>query len=153
MKRFRTVLFSLAASAVLLAGAAQAQNIPGLGGGGTSRSIPGLGGQLPGGGMSGSGMSGLGGAALPSVSSAGTANTTGILSYCVQNNYLQGGTATSALSSLSGRSGVQSTSAFSAGQQGQLETGNGSMFSMSGLPTQVRSKVCDMVLQHAQSMM
>jgi hypothetical protein len=92
------------------------------------------------------------GQALPSVSSAGTANTTGVLSYCVKNNYIKGDAATSALSSLTGKSVVQSSSAFSAGQQGQLETGNGSMVSMSGLQEQAKSKLCDMVLQHAQSM-
>lgn len=148
MMRFRTVLLSLAASTLMSAGAAQAQNIPGFGGGSSSGSVPGLGGQLPGG-----GSSGLMGQALPNVSSAGTANTTGVLSYCVKNNYLQGNTARSALSSLTGKGGVQSSSAFSAGQQGQLETGNGSMFSMSGLQAQAKSKLCDMVLQHAQSLL
>ncbi len=147
MMRFFTVLLSLAAAAFMLAVAAQAQNIPGLGGGNASGSVPGLGGQLPG------GVSGLMGQALPNVSSAGAANTSGILSYCVTNNYLKGDGATSALSRLTGKSGVQSSSAFSAGQQGQLETGNGSMFSLGGLQDQAKSKLCDMVLQHAQSML
>lgn len=134
--RFRAILLFLTASALLLAGAAQAQNIPGLGG------------QLPSG-----ASSGLLGQALPNVSSAGAANTSGVLSYCVQNNLLQGNAATSALSNLSGRSGVQSSSAFSAGQQGQLDTGNGNMFSMSGLQDQAKSKLCDLILQHAQSLL
>jgi hypothetical protein len=134
--RVRAILLSLTAPALLLASAAQAQNIPGLGG------------QLPGG-----AASGLLGQALPNVSSAGTANTSGVLSYCVQNNLLHGSAATSALSSLSGKSGVQSSPAFSAGQQGQLDTGNGNMFSMSGLQDQAKSKLCDMVLQHAQSLL
>jgi hypothetical protein len=136
MMRFCTVLLSLTTSALMSAGAAQAQNIPGVGG------------QLPGG-----VSSALMGQALPNVSLAGTANTTGILSYCVKNNYLQGSAATSVLSSLTGKSGVQSSSAFSAGQQGQLETGNGGMFSMSGLQGQAKFKLCDMVLQHAQAML
>jgi hypothetical protein len=135
MIRFCAVVLSLTVSTLMVAGAVQAQGIPGVGG------------QLPG------GASGLIGQALPNVSSAGTSNTAGVLSYCVKNNYLKGDTATSALSSLSGKSGVQSSGAFSAGQQGQLETGKGSMFSLSGLQSEAKSKLCDMVLQHAQSML
>jgi hypothetical protein len=135
MMRFCAVVLSLTVSTFMVVGTVQAQNVPGLGG------------QLPG------GASELIGKALPNVSSAGTNNTAGVLSFCVKNNYLKGNTAASALSSLSGKSGVQSSSAFSAGQQGQLETGNGSMFSLSGLQSQAKSKLCDMVLQHAQSML
>jgi hypothetical protein len=134
MMRFCAVVLSLSVSTLIVAGTAQAQ-------------IPGVGGQLPG------GASGLIGQALPNVASAGTNNTAGVLSYCVKNNLLKGNAATSALGSLSGKSGVQSSSAFSAGQKGQLETGNGNTFSLSGLQDQAKSKLCDMVLQHAQSML
>lgn len=135
MTRYHAALLSLTLSSLLLASAARAENIPGLGG------------QLP------SGTSDLMGQALPSVSSAGTANTAGVLSFCVKNNVLKGNAATSVLNSLSGKSGVQSSNAFSAGQKGQLETGNGNMFSMSGLKDKAKSKICDMVLQHGQSLL
>ena len=144
MRQYFRLAF-LTATGLMISAAAPAQGIPGIGGG--TSSVPGIGNQLPG------GASGLVGQVLPNVSSAGTANTTGVLSYCVQNNYLQGDSASSVLSSLTGKSGVQSSSAFTAGQQGQLETGNGNMFSLSGLQDQAKSKLCNMVLQHAQSML
>ena len=126
------LLFLSAAFGLSSIGVVQAQNIPNIGG------------------------SSLLGQGLPNVSSASTSNTAGILSYCVKNNYLNGDTASSAssvLSKLTAKSGVQSSSGFSAGQQGNLETGNGGMFSVSGMEDKAKSKLCDMVLQHAQSML
>ena len=132
MTRFCGALIVLAVLGIMPYGALRAQNLSNFGGGG---------------------MLGQG---LPNVSSAGTSNTAGVLSYCVKNNYLKGDgaqSATSALSTLTGKSGTQSSDGFTAGQQGNLETGNGGNFSMSGLQDQAKSKVCDMVLQHAQSML
>lgn len=127
--RSRAVV-ALTALSLLSAGAARAQ-FPGIGGG----------------------TSDLMGQALPNVSSASAGNTAGVLSYCVKNNILKGNTATSVLSSLSGRSGVQSSSAFDTGKKGQLETGNGNLFSLGGLKEKAKTKVCDMVLQHGQSLL
>lgn len=124
---------------------ALAQQLPGMGGnasGSVSKALGGL-----------SGGGGLTGQMLPSLSSASTGNIAGILSYCVQNNDLQGSAATTTLNALTHKSGVTSSSAYTAGQQGQLETGNGNSFSLSGLTQQVKTKVCGMALQHAKSLL
>ena len=105
--------------------------------------------QLPGMG----GGAGLAGQMLPSLSSASTGNVAGILSYCVQNNDLQGSAATTTLDALTHKNGVTSSSAYTAGQQGQLETGSGQSFSLSGVQQQVKTKVCGMALEHAKSLL
>lgn len=140
MVRIGAVLVVLSASLVAGGLPAAAQTIPGLGGSGSSGSsgVAGLAGQLT-------------GQTLPSVSSASTNNTAGVLSYCVKNKYLKAQNATSVLSRLTGSSATQSSSAFATGQQGNLETGNGSLFSLDSLKDKAREKVCDMVLEHAQS--
>lgn len=146
MTQLERAALSLAVLVLLAPVAAPAQVLPGYGAG-YSSPAPSLGDSM-------SGVpSGVIGHALPSVASAGTANTTGVLSYCLQHNYLSGSGAASVLSGLSGRGGVQSSSAFSAGRQGQLETGGGGMFSISGLKDQAKTRMCDMVLQHAKSML
>lgn len=111
-----------------------------------AQTMPGFGGSLS------DGVTGLMKQGLPNVSQAGAANTAGVLSYCVKNNFLQGDAATSVMNRLAGKTDVQSSSAFSLGQQGQLETGNGNSFSLSGLKEQAKSKLCDLVLEHAQSL-
>ena len=110
-----------------------------------------------GGGSSGGGTGGLG--ALPSVDQAGAGNTAGVLQYCVRNNYVSGGTASSVkdslLSKVSGSGGGTNDSGYKAGNNGQLETGNGQSYSLggSGIKEQVTHKVCDLVLQHAKSLL
>ena len=115
------------------------------------------------GGMSslGGSLGGLLGKAGPAVSSAPTSNLSGLLTYCVQNNVLQGSSAssaTSALGSLTGRRGVSTTEpgyaqGYAQGARGTLESGNGNALSLNSLPAPARSKVCDMVLSRAKSMM
>jgi Protein of unknown function (DUF2501) len=123
---------------------ALAQQLPGIGGNGSvSKALGGLSG----------GAGGLAGQMLPSLSSASTGNIAGILSYCVQNNDLQGSAATTTLDALTHKTGVTTSSAYTAGQQGQLETGSGNSLSLSGLTQQVKTKVCGMALQHAKSLL
>jgi hypothetical protein len=128
-----------------------------------------LSGQSGGSSMGGmSGVSGIGGSlggllgkAGPAISSAPTSNLSGLLTYCVQNNVLQGSnasSATSALGSLTGRQGVSTTQpgyaqGYGQGARGTLESGNGNALSLNSLPAPARSKVCDMVLSRAKSMM
>ncbi|MCP1248608.1 YjjA family protein [Gluconobacter oxydans] len=90
---------------------------------------------------------------LPNISSASTGNVAGVLSYCVQNNYLSGSGATSALSSLTGKQDVTSSSDYTAGQQGQLLTGDSNAFSLSSLKGQMKQKVCNMVLSRAKNLL
>lgn len=114
-----------------------------------AQSIPGLGSKSSGGGLSGlaGGASGL----LPSVSSTSAGNAAGVLSYCVKNKILGGAGATSALSGLLGQKGVKSSKGYAAGQRGDLITGEGNSFSLASAKGKVKSKMCDLVLQHAHS--
>ena len=126
-----------------------AQSLPGMGGGssGLSGAASGLMGNSMGSSM-GSGTMGL-----PSLSSSSTSNVAGVLSYCVKNNIIQGSSATSTLSTLTGQSGVASSSGYAAGEQGNIQSGSGSDFSLSGASAQVKTKACNLVLQHAQSLL
>lgn len=123
---------------------AQAQSLPGVDSAGSAMS-----------GMTG-GMgnmaSGAMGSMLPNVSSASMGNVAGVLSYCVQNNYLNGSGATSALGSLTGKQDVTSSSDYTAGQQGQLLTGGDNPFSLSSLTSGIKKKVCNMVLDRAKNL-
>ena len=104
------------------------------------------------------GLGGLGGG-LPSVNNASPTNLAGIIQYCIRNNYLSGGAASSVKDSLLGKvtgSHQGSTdSAFRAGNSGLLETGQGQSFGLGGggLKAQVTRKVCSLVLQRAKSML
>jgi hypothetical protein len=111
--------------------------------------------QLPGGlnGLTG-GLTG----GLPSVSQADPANIAGLLQYCVQNDYLSSGVAGPSESGLLAKvPGAQQNSDYSAGSSGLLQTGNGKSFNLGSLTGDVKSqvshKVCDMVLQHAKSLL
>jgi Protein of unknown function (DUF2501) len=102
-------------------------------------------------------LGGLGGS-LPSVTKAGPGNTAGVLQYCIQNNYLSdtaAGPAKNAL--LTHVPGSSQSSDFTAGSSGLLQTGNGQSFNLGGdsggIKSQMTHKVCDMVLQHAKSLL
>ena len=102
------------------------------------------------------GGSGLPGGALPSVNQASPGNLAGVLQYCVKNNYLNGGSASSVAQSLLGRQqGGTRDSGFSSGENGILQSGNGQGFALGGggIKQQVTHKVCDMVLQHGKSLL
>ena len=114
-----------------------------------------------GGGQDSGGSNALGGltGGLPSVSQASPSNTAGVLQYCVRNNYVSGGAANSVkdsiLSKVTGSGQGTNDSGFKAGNNGMLETGNGQNFNLSGggIKEQVTNKVCDLVLQHAKSLL
>ena len=104
------------------------------------------------------GLGGLGGG-VPSVNNASPTNLAGIIQYCIRNNYLSGGAASSVKDSLLGKvtgSRQGSTdSGFSSGNRGLLETGQGQSFGLGGggIKSQVTRKVCSLVLQRAKSML
>ncbi|WBO22093.1 DUF2501 domain-containing protein [Sphingomonas abietis] len=114
-----------------------------------------LGGGALGGSLGGSlgGLSGLGGGAgllSGGVSSIGAGNAAGLLGYCVKRKLLGGGDAASVLGRLTGQKGVTGSKGYAAGQDGQIVTQNGA-FSLDGVKDKVKGKVCNMVLDHAQS--
>jgi Protein of unknown function (DUF2501) len=114
-------------------------------------------------GVLGSGQGGAGNAlgglsgGLPSVTQAGPANTAGVLQYCIQNNYLNGGIAGSAKDALLGKvPSASQSSDFQSGSSGLLQTGNGQSFNLGdtgSIKSQLTQKLCDMVLQHAKSLL
>ncbi|MFT9015802.1 MAG: YjjA family protein [Acetobacter sp.] len=148
--RYSHGIFACLTAIGVLASSAHAQSIPGMGsaenamGGMTGNSMSGMGSSM------GSGMmSGM----LPNLSSASSGNIAGVLSYCVQNNYLSGSGATSALSGLTSKAGLTSSSDYTAGQNGQLLTGESNPFSLSTLKSGLKQKVCSMVLNRAQNLL
>ena len=160
--KFSFAAAAFAAVGILSAPAAQAQlsgMLQGaLGGGQSSPATPGMGSM---GGMGNSMGSGMG---MPSLGAAPPTNLAGILQYCIQNNYLGGGVSPSSASSVQqslldkytgSSSAPESNSGFASGSNGILDTGNGNSMSLggSGLKAQLTQKICDQVLQHAQSML
>ncbi len=96
-------------------------------------------------------LGGMGGLA-PDVSSVGAGNAAGVIGYCVKNKYLgEGSMAGSVMSRLKGQGATQNPG-YAAGQGGMLQMGGGSTFSMDSLKGKIKTKVCDMVLTHAQSL-
>ena len=100
---------------------------------------------------------GGGALAIPSVNQASPSNIAGVLQYCVQNNYVSGSSASSVKDSLVNKvTGPSRTPdrQFQQGNNGILDTGNGSNFSLGGgIKEQVTKKVCDLALSHAKSLL
>jgi type IV secretory pathway TrbL component len=96
-------------------------------------------------------LSGVLGGALPDVASVGAGNAAGVLSYCVKNKLTNATNASSVLGKLTGKPGVKESSGFSLGQSGTLQTDK-STLSLGSLKGKVKSKLCDMVLDHATSL-
>jgi hypothetical protein len=94
---------------------------------------------------------------MPSVTSAGPGNVAGVLQFCVKNNYLSGGSASSVSSSLLGKVSGKGTSdgGYQSGSKGLLDTGNGHSYSLGGggIKEQITRKACDQVLQRGKSML
>lgn len=164
----RTIRLALAAAALtpIAAGPAAAQqaNAPASQYGG----LAGLLGQgATGSGNGLSGLSGLSGLGLPSLGSSGMGNVAGLLGYCLKNRLLGANTvagtaapgtdataatspAATVLSQLTGQRNATSAPGYAAGQAGQIQAG-GQTLSLDSLKGQVKTKVCDMVLQRATS--
>lgn len=120
------------------------------------------------------GALGGGGATLPGLGSASAGNVTGLLSYCVKNKIVSRmGANGGVLASLQGRPDAVQSPDYKAGIAGNLlgghaaNAGNGSTGGMLGnltgaaqkplsldsLPTGLRTKACDMILNRAKSLL
>ena len=86
---------------------------------------------------------------VPSMSSISPGNAAGVLGYCVKNKVLSGGSATNVLGGLMKKPGITSSSGYSAGQAGNILTGQGQKFSLNQVPDQMKSKACNAVLKQA----
>ncbi|WP_028225266.1 DUF2501 domain-containing protein [Paraburkholderia ferrariae] len=105
------------------------------------------------------GLGGLGGA-VPgaSLSSNSLGNVTGLLQYCIKNNYLSGSSAGSVKDSLLSKlpGGENTTdSGYTQGSNGILTASNGSQVDLSGggLKEAATRQVCDKILSQAKSML
>ena len=136
---------TLAAAACLSLPAAHAQ----LGdllknSGGTSGAAGGLGGLE-------SAMSGQ------SLSSGSLGNVTGIIEYCMKNNYLSGSGASSVKDSLMSKLGgsASSDSGYTDGAKGILSSSSGQKVDLSGggMKEQVTKEVCNKILEQGKSML
>ncbi len=118
-------------------------------GSGATQNSNGLGGNLGGlGGALGSGTS-----LMPS----STGNLAGVLQFCIQNQYLGGGSATSVKDQLLGKLGgsPQSDGGFTSGSSGIVDAGNGKTLDLSGggVKQQLTKQICDKVLTRAKSLL
>jgi len=114
------------------------------------------------GGQAGNALGSLGsaGAALsgPSVTSNSLGNVTGLLTFCIKNNFLSADTAGSVKDSLLGKlpGGANTTdNGYQQGSSGILTAGNGSQLDLSGggLKQAATRQVCNQVLSQAKTML
>ena len=104
-------------------------------------------------------MGGLlgGGGALPQIGGIGAGNAAGLLGYCVKNRLLgAGGSATGAagvLGRLAGQRAVRDQPGYAAGQAGQVQTPGGQALSLDALRGQVKTQVCNLVLNRAKALL
>ena len=147
--------FATAAHAQLSMDAVKGQ----LGGGAAEQSgssagsaAQGLGGALGGG--DSSALSALGGG---SASAGSAGNAAGVLEFCIKNNYLSGGDASSVKDQLMGKLGgsekASSDESYTKGAEGILTGGNGKSVDLSGggLKEEITRKACDQVLEQGKS--
>ena len=115
------------------------------------------------GGSSG-GLGGLGGIgnALSgqSITSGSASNVAGVLQFCIKNNYISGGSASSVKDSLmsklpGGSSSASSDPGYTDGAKGILSSSNGQQLDLSGggLKEQATKQICDKILAQGKSML
>ncbi|WP_294260354.1 DUF2501 domain-containing protein [uncultured Comamonas sp.] len=126
-----------------------------LGGGAaeSSSSAPGLGGMLGGSGGS-SALSALG---LGNLSSGTASNAAGVLTYCMKNNYLNADKAAQVKNQLLGKLGLgqkeePKDQGYQNGLMGMVTGADGKSFSLDKVKSNLKEKACDLVLDHAKSL-
>ncbi|OWT73414.1 MULTISPECIES: DUF2501 domain-containing protein [unclassified Achromobacter] len=154
MKRHSVLRCGAITLALALAGPAAAQSLKQLegvlGGSGHGASTDS--------GSSGGATSALGDLASGNLKSGSLGNATGVLQYCIKNNYLSGNGVTSLkdklTSRITGSSGqpAEKNDDYLSGAKGLLKTGDGKSVDLSGsgLKEQVTKKACDAVLAQAK---
>lgn len=96
----------------------------------------------------------LGGGAMPSITSGVGGNAAGVLQYCVKNNYLNAGAASSVKDKLLGKVSGQSDqkAGYDKGATGILTGSDGTSLDFKSIPDKARRKGCDYVLSNAKSL-
>ncbi|WP_051481309.1 MULTISPECIES: DUF2501 domain-containing protein [Paraburkholderia] len=104
-------------------------------------------------------LGGLGNSlSAPSLTSNSLGNVTGVLQYCIKNNYLNADAASNVKDSLLGKlpGGANTTdSGYTQGTSGILTAGNGQKLDLTGggLKEEATKQVCDKILSQAKSML
>lgn len=159
MMMFHRCCAATLVSALLLgAPSAYAQLGDMLGGGGNS----GSGGM---GGLGGGGLGGMGGGGLlpgQSMTAGTTGNAAGVLSFCIKNNYLGGGTEgirDNLMGKIPGQQ-PKSDPGYLDGAQGILDSGNGNRLDLNtvgnaspDLKKKITKQACDQVLKQSKSIL
>jgi hypothetical protein len=102
-------------------------------------------------------LKGMAGMASSPMASGSMGNVTGLLQYCIGNNYLSGDSAASVKDQLLGKlpGGEQNEDpGYTDGQKGVLHGSNGNLMDLSGgggLTADVTKKACDVVLAQGKS--
>lgn len=102
-------------------------------------------------------MGSKGTSATPDLTSVGTGNIAGVVTYCAKNNYLGGGAASvkdKLLGKLGGERKAKSDAGYQEGLKGILGGKSGQKMDLggSGLKAQLTEKVCDQVLTYGKSL-
>jgi len=163
MLTLRTAGLVLFSSSLLLGATAHSQLLDAVKGavGGASSSS---GASSSGGGLLGGLGGAAGGTAMPSLSSVGTGNLTGVLTYCMQNKYVGGSDAKNVqsqlMSKLGGQGKAQSDPGYKQGLSGILGGNSGQTMDLNagggnsgGLKQQVTDAACEQVLKYGKSML
>ncbi|HTJ91786.1 MAG TPA: DUF2501 domain-containing protein [Pararobbsia sp.] len=94
------------------------------------------------------------------LSSGSLGNVTGVVEYCIKNNYLGSSTGASGIkdqlmSKLSSKGAPTSDPGYTDGAKGVLDSGNGKQLDLSGggLKAEATKQVCDKILSQAKSML
>lgn len=151
----RSIVAALLVAALFSASPARAQFGDLLKKGGDNTSSGGLGGLGDVGGALGGALGGK------SAASGSLGNVTGLLEFCIKNNYLGGGAASikdSLMGKLGGGSAAKADNDYKAGGMGILKSADGKQLDLSGagaggLKEKVTKQACDAVLSQAKSFM
>lgn len=92
--------------------------------------------------------------AMPALGTSTIGNAAGVLQYCIKNNYLAGGEATSIKDKLLGQITGQKPqqTGYANGAKGLLQGEDGKSLNLKGLSSKVKEKACDYVLKNAGSL-
>ena len=100
-----------------------------------------------------------GDSSMTSMVSDNAGNAAGVIQFCIKNNYLSGGAASTMKDQLLGKVGASNETAddnadYANGAKGMLSTGHGHTMDLAnagGLQKSLTKKACESVLDHAKS--
>ncbi|QMV51796.1 DUF2501 domain-containing protein [Ewingella americana] len=164
MKAFKTVLLAIAASGVLVAGGAQANNLLSSLQDAANQQLNGSNGATAGSGAnSGASLMSLLNGSDSALTSKSATNVAGVLQYCVKNNVLSQASTENVKDKLLSKLGIESAAGaqsqdYQNGLGGLLQTGKGQNVDLNNLGNglsqvkeKVKQKACDVVLKQAKS--